>query len=489
MAKKDYSELVDTIYENVGGKDNIVRVAHCITRLRFVLKDDDKANTEVIEKAPGVIKVMVANGQYQIVIGNKVEEVYDQFTARTHLAGAGEVDVDDDLDDGKKKSVASMAIDLISGIFQPILGTFAAAGIMKGLLALFTFLGWMSTTDGAYMVLYTVADGFFYFLPVVLGMTAARKFKMSEFNGLAIGLALVYPTMVALTGNEVIGTVSLGFLGTFSWYATFLGIPIIMPAAGYTSSVIPVLLMVWAGSKVEHWVKSWIPDSLRMFFVPFVTVTVAVVGGYLIIGPLATVITNLLGDLFGVIFNLPVIGRLLGCVLVSAFWMPLVIFGFHWSPVAIGIINLTTLGSDYVLAAMIGHSFSLGAVVLAMYLKNRDQTFREIALPAMISSFFFGVTEPAIYGVALPDKKAFVNACIGSVAGGIIIALSGSLVYISGGLGMFNWLSFIDPAGGAGIAGMIWAIVASLVSAVVGFAIEFVTYKVPAASALEGASK
>lgn len=485
MAKKNYSELVDAIYENVGGKDNIVRVAHCITRLRFVLKDDARANTEVIEKTPGVIKVMVANGQYQIVIGNKVEEVYDQFLERTHLSGVGEVGVDDEPDDGKKKSVASTAIDLISGIFQPILGTFSAAGIMKGLLALFTFLGWMSTTDGAYMVLYTIADGFFYFLPVVLGFTAARKFKMSEFNGLAIGLALVYPTTVALTASEVLGTVNFGFLGTFSWYATFFGIPIIMPAAGYTSSVIPVLLMVWAGSKVERWVKSWIPDSLRMFFVPLITVTVAVVGGYLIIGPIATVITNLLGGFFGVIFNLPVVGRLFGCVLVSAFWMPLVIFGFHWSLVPIGIVNLTTLGSDYVLAAMIGHSFSLGAVVFAMYLKNRDQAFREIALPAMISSFFFGINEPAIYGVALPDKRAFVNACVGSVAGGIVIALSGSLLYISGGLGMFNWLSYIDPAGGAGITGMVWAIVASLAAAVVGFAIEFATYKAPALPAVE----
>ena len=480
MAKKDYSELVDTIYKNVGGQANIIRVAHCITRLRFVLKDDNKANTEVIEKAPGVIKVMVANGQYQIVVGNKVEDVYDQFLTRTGIAGGGEVAPDDEGDGGaKKKSVASVIIDLISGIFAPILATFSAAGIMKGLLALFSFLGWLQTTDGAYMVLYTVADGFFYFLPVVLGMTAARKFKMSEFNGLAIGIALVYPTMVALTSGEVLGTINLGILGTFSWYATFFGLPIIMPASGYTSSVIPVLLMVWFGSKVEHWVKTWIPDALKMFFVPLITVTCAVVAGYLVIGPIATVITNLLEEFFYLIFNLPLIGRLLGSIIVSAFWMPLVIFGFHWSLVPIALVNLSTLGSDYILACMIGHSFSLGAVVFAMYLKNKDESFREIALPAMISAFFFGITEPAIYGVALPDKKAFVHACMGSVAGGIIIGLSGSVIYISGGLGVFNWLSYIDPSGSVGITYMIWAIVASLVAAVVGFLIEITTYKAP----------
>jgi len=295
----------------------------------------------------------------------------------------------------------------------------------------------------------------------------------------AIGIALVYPTMVALTSGEVLGTVNLGVLGTFSWYATFFGLPIIMPASGYTSSVIPVLLMVWFGSKVEHWVKSWIPDALKMFFVPLITVTAAVVAGYLIIGPIATVITNLLEEFFYLIFNLPAVGRLLGSVIVSAFWMPLVIFGFHWSLVPIALVNLSTLGSDYVLACMIGHSFSLGAVVFAMYLKNKDEQFREIALPAMISAFFFGITEPAIYGVALPDKKAFIHACIGSVAAGVVVGLSGSVIYISGGLGVFNWLSYIDPSGKMGITYMIWAIIASLVAAAVGFVIEISTYKAP----------
>lgn len=321
----------------------------------------------------------------------------------------------------------------------------------------------------------------FYFLPVVLGYTAAKKFKMSEFNGLAIAFALVYPTMVALTSGEVVGSVELGFAGTFSWYTTFLGLPLIMPASGYTSSVIPILLMIWFGSKVEHWVKKWIPASMKMFFVPLITVTITVTLGYLVIGPIATLITNLLGELFALLFGLPMIGSILGCTIVGGFWMCLVIFGFHWSLVPIALVNLSTLGYDYVLGSVIAHSFSLGAVLFAMYLKNKDEKFRGIALPAMISAFFFGVTEPAIYGIALPNKKAFINACIGSAVGGLIIGISGAVVYMSGGLGVFNWLSFIDPSGVNGINHMIWAIVASLVGAAVGFAIEFVTYKPEAA--------
>ena len=479
MAGK-YDALATDIIDLVGGKANVNSVAHCITRVRFKLKDEGKANTEAIEKLEGVIKVMQANGQYQVVVGNsKVEDVYD---AVLHVGGFSDGGSVDEEDEGPK-TAGAVIIDLISGIFQPMLGTFAAAGIMKGLLALVTQFWPEFATDGAYTMLYTVADGFFYFLPVVLAYTASKKFKMSEFNALAIGLALVYPTMVALTGGEVIGSVNLGIAGTFSWYATFLGIPIIMPASGYTSSVIPVLLMVWFGSRVEHWTKKWMPASIKMFFIPLFTVTLSVVLGYLVIGPVATLITNVLGELFMTIFNLPAIGSVLGAIIVSAVWMPLVIFGFHWSLVPIVLSNLGTYSYDFIMPAVIGHSFSLGAVLFAMYLKNKDVNFRGIALPAIISAFFFGITEPAIYGVALPNKKAFVVACIGSAAGGLVIGLTGALLYMSGGMGVFNWLSYIDVNNvmGAGSTHMIYAIAASLVAAAVGFVIEFVTYKPEAA--------
>ena len=480
MAK--YDELATQIVDLVGGRENVISVAHCITRVRFKLKDESKADDEAISALDKVVKVMRANGQYQVVVGNIVEDVYDSVVKVGGFSDGGAV-----ADDGEKDSAkgpADVIIDLISGIFSPMLGTFCAAGIMKGLLALATFLWPSFETNGAYTTLYTVADGMFYFLPVVLAYTAGKKFKMSEFNALAIAFALVYPTMVALTSGEVLGSVELGFLGTFSWYADFLGIPIIMPASGYTSSVIPILLMVFFASKLEAWVKSWMPSSMKLFFVPLITVTVSVVLGYLVIGPVATAITNILGSIFSLLFGLPVVGSILGCTLVGAFWMCLVIFGFHWSLIPLAIVNLTTLGHDYILAATIGHSFALGAVVFAMYLKNRDEKFRGVALPAIISAFFFGVTEPAIYGVALPDKKAFVVASIGSAISGLIIGITGSAVYMSGGLGMFNWLCFIDSsAGGTGISYMIIAIIASLIAAVIAFVIEFATYKAPAAEA------
>lgn len=473
MAGK-YDDLARSILGNVGGAENVTSVAHCITRVRFKLKDESRANTAKIEALKGVIQVIQANGQYQVVVGNIVEDVYDAVLEAGGLSGSAGAD---DEPQGEK-TVASVIIDLISGIFQPILGPLAAAGIMKGLLALITYFVPGFANDGLYTLLYTVADGFFYFLPVALAFSAARKFRMNEFTGVAIGVALVYPTMVALTSGEVLGSIDLGVAGTFSWYATALGIPIIMPASGYVSSVIPVLLMVWFGSVLERWLKSWMPAALKIFLVPLATMTVSIVLGYLVIGPVATLITNLLSAAFSFIFQLPVVGAVLGSALVGGLWMCLVIFGFHWSLIPISIMNLNTLGHDYVLAATIGHGFALGAVIFAMYLRNKDERFRGVALPAMISAFFFGVTEPGIYGVALPNKRALVVACLSSAVGGAVVGMTGALMYISGGLGVFNLLNFIDETpGGAGISHMIFAIVASLISAVLAFVIEFITYR------------
>ena len=477
MASK-YDQLAKDVVELVGGKENIKEVRHCITRVRFVLKDDTIPDTEAISKLQYVIQVINANGQYMVVVGNdKVEEIYDLIIAETGVAAGGEVPEDD----GAPKSIGAMLIDLISGIFQPVLGMLSAAGIMKGLLALITNFFPDFANNGAYIVLYTVADGFFYYLPVILGYTAAKKFRMSEFTGLAIAFALVYPDAVSglsSSAGDALGTISLGFLGDFSWYATFLGIPIIYPASGYTGGVIPVILMVAFGAQVEKWCKKWVPGNVKMFFVPLITATVAIVCGYLVIGPVATVITNILSSIFQLIFNIPVVGNVLGTTLVGAFWMVLVMFGFHWSLVPLKYINLNTLGYDYLLVGMLPHSFSLGAVLFAMYLKNKDENFRGIAMPAMISSFFFGITEPAIYGVALPDKKAFVVACIGSACGACFLGLTGVVCYLTGGLGVFTWLNYINPDGG-GLGGMALAIAGSMIGAAVGFIIEWFTYKAP----------
>ena len=213
MASK-YDGLARIIIQNVGGKQNINSITHCITRLRFKLKDESKANTDVLNSTDGVIKVIQANGQYQVVIGNQVAEVYDAVLEVGHLQGDGTVDEDgnaiEDSSTGHKKNVATILIDMISGIMAPTITLLGASGIIKGVLTLLTFFNWMDASSGQYMIWYTVADGFFYFLPVILGYTAAKKFKMNEFTGMALGISLCYPTMVALKSGEALGTLLEG---------------------------------------------------------------------------------------------------------------------------------------------------------------------------------------------------------------------------------------------------------------------------------------
>ena len=472
-----YDGLARIIIQNVGGKSNINSVAHCITRLRFKLKDESKANKDVLEATDGVIKVMQSGGQYQVVIGNNVADVYDAVLEVGHFQGAGTVDedgnaVDDGESDGGKKSPVSILIDMISGVIQPTLGVLAATGIIKGLLALFSFLNILPATSGTYQVLYAVGDGFFYFLPIILGYTAAKKFKMNEF----IGIALCYPAMVNITGGEVLGTLFAGTAFEMSYYTTFLGIPVIMPASGYTSSVVPIIIACALGAMLEKWLRKVIPDVIKLFVVPFLTLVVMVPLTYLVIGPIATILCNLLTAIFSVIYGIPVVGGLIAGVLIGASCQVLVIFGLHWGLVPLGLINYATLGYDFILSPYFCVSFAQTFVVLAMLLKTRDDKLKKIALPAFISGIF-GVTEPAIYGVTLPKKKPFIYSCIGGAIGGGFIGFMGARSYTMGGLGLFGLPSYIDTVGNTGIQSLIYVVIGTVIASVIGFVLTWVLYK------------
>lgn len=479
MASK-YDGLARIIIQNVGGKSNIISVAHCITRLRFKLKDESKANKEVLESTDGVIKVMQAGGQYQVVIGNQVNDVYDAVLEVGHLAAAGAVDEEgnavEETSGGGKKSPVSLFIDVISGTLQPTLGVMAATGIIKGLLALFDFLGLIPAASGTYQVWYAVADGFFYFMPIVLGYTAAKKFKVNEFIGMAIGIALCYPAMVNSTAGTVLGTVFTGTAFEMSYYLTFFGIPVIMPASGYTSSVVPIILAVAIAAPLEHWLKKVIPDVIKLFVVPFVTLIVMVPLTYLVIGPIASILCSILSLFFNAIYSIPVVGGLIGGVLIGAFWQVLVIFGLHWSLVPLAMINYSLLGYDFILSPYFCVSFAQTFVVLAIVLKTKDEKLKKIAIPAFISGIF-GVTEPAIYGVTLPKKTPFIYSCIAGAIGGAFTGLMRTRSYSIGGLGLFGLPSFIDTTGVMGLTNMIYILIAILIASVAGFAMTYVLYK------------
>jgi PTS system beta-glucosides-specific IIC component len=474
---KDYSELARIIVDNVGGKENVISVAHCITRLRFKLKDNGKANTEVLEDTPGVIKVMNASGQYQVVVGQAVDNIYDAVLSLGGIQAGGEVPVDDDGETGERKGVMGVLIDLISGIIAPTLGVLSAAGLIKGLLALGVFLKWFTVTDGTYLVLYGFADGFFYFLPIILGYTAAKKFHVDEFIGMGLGAALVYPSLVASTSGTALGSIFAGSPFEMSYYLTFLGIPVIMPASGYTSSVVPIILSVWFASKIDHAVRPKLPDFLRFFLAPTITLLVSVPLTYLVIGPIAAVLTQIIQIVLMGIRTIPAIGNLLFGLIVGAVWQILVIFGFHWALVAVCLANLATDGMDPIIACSFACSFAQTAVVLAILIKTKSPKLKDVCLPAAFTGLF-GVTEPCIYGVTLPRMKYFVESCIGGAVGGAIIGATSCMYYVSPGMSFFALPAAINPTGGAdALYSVIWLSISAVIGFVIGFALAFATYK------------
>jgi beta-glucoside PTS system EIICBA component len=352
---------------------------------------------------------------------------------------------------------------MISGVFTPILGVLAATGMIKGLAALILALGWVSATSGTYNLLNIAGDGLFNFLPIFLGYTAMKKFGGTPFIGMAIAAALVHPTLSTLTAGDPIYTLFNGSLFQSDIRITFFGIPVIMMS--YASSVIPILLSSFFAVKVEKGFKKIIPDVVKTFVVPFLTIIVMVPLTFLVIGPVATWAGTLLGAATLWIYKLsPIVAGLI----LGGFWQIFVIFGLHWGLVPIAINNLTTLQYDPVLATTVMVCFAQIGAVLAVMLKTKNKGLKTLSFPAFISGIF-GVTEPAIYGVTLPLKTPFIMSCIGGAVGGGIIGATAGKLWMFGGMGIFVFPAFIKP--GSSLDMSVWGAGIALVA---GFVIAFV---------------
>lgn len=450
-----YEKLAEDIIKNVGGKENVNSLEHCITRLRFKLKDESKANTKILKNMDGVITVIQSGGQYQVVIGNHVADVFDDVVEIGGFQIGGETESD------KKVGIFNKFIDIITGVFTPILGLLCAEGIVKGMVSLFTTLKLFSATSGTCIILSAIGDTLFYFFPVFLGYTAAKKFKLNEFIGIAIGAALLYPTITNITATgKPLYTVFDGTVFKSSVYLTFLGIPVILMT--YSSSVIPIILSTYAGAKIEKLFKKIIPDVVKSFLVPLCTLLVTIPLAFIVIGPISTFAGNLVGAGTLYLCNLnPVIeGLLLG-----ATWQVFVIFGLHWGIIPICLNNLATMHYDPVIAPFFTASFAQIGVVAAIFIKTKNTKLKTIAVPALISGIF-GITEPCIYGITLPRKKPFVISCIGAAVAGGIIGLMGSKMYSFAG-GILGIPIFISPNGmDKGFYGVI-------IATIVGFGLSF----------------
>lgn len=444
-----YEQLAKEIIANIGGKGNVSSLTHCVTRLRFKLKNESKADDEKVKNIDGVVTLMKSGGQYQIVIGNHVPEVYkevmDQLGLSSDEAGSSEPE------NSEKPKKSAVVIDFISGIINPILATMSASGILKGLLTIFVATGLLKEDpNGIYAILSALSDAVFYFLPVVLGYTSAKKLNIDPFVGLLIGATLMYPTIQGVDLNILGQTVNVT----------------------YTSTAIPVVLTTIFASFIYKRLMKVIPDVVKTFVVPLITLLIAAPIGYLVIGPVGNMVSMVLAQGIMAVYDFSPI--LAGLILGGLFQI-LVVFGLHIGLVVVAMIQLTSGQPTPIFSLGGAASFAQTAVVFAIWLKTKDKKLKDIALPAWISGIF-GVTEPAIYGITLPRIKFFIISCIGSAIGGAYAGFSGLLVYQMPGLGIFGFPAMIPSADKVGVTAVNYLIMIAL-AMITSFVATFIMFK------------
>lgn len=395
----DYSVLGSNILKNIGGENNVQDLIHCATRLRFTLKNRSLANKEEVEELDGVITVVESGGQFQVVIGNNVGYVFDAIMAMTGLGTATQSNTEENQDKG---NLFDRFVDMISGIFSPILGLLAGSGVLKGLLALGVSLG-MNAKDGTYIILNAAADSMFYFLPIILAVSAARKFKANQYIAIALAGSLVYPAIVTAY--------------TEGTKLTFLGIPVIL--SQYSSTVIPAILAIWVMSKLQHFFEAKFHESVRNLLTPFLCLVIMVPLTLLVVGPVSTYASGLLASCYLWIYN---VSPLISGAVMGASWQIFVIFGLHWGFVPVMLNNISAFHRD-TLGAMVGPAVAAQTgAALGVFFKTHKTKMKGLSLSAFISGLF-GITEPAVYGVNLKLKRPFI---IGIVSGGIGGAIAGA---------------------------------------------------------------
>ena len=431
--------LAKQLLKLVGGKQNINQVWHCATRLRFTLKDQDKVPKEKVEALDGVITVVEASGQFQVVIGNNVSDVYQEV-----------VKLEPSLSDGTEgpatvthekmtfKRAFNGLLTFISGVFTPFLGAMAGAGILKGLLSLAVVLGWLTTKSGAYQIWWAAADGIFYFLPLALAFTAAKQLKVNQFVAMAIAAAMVYPNIVALVGKPSID---------------FLGIPVV--AANYTATVLPILLVVVVQKFLEPFFNRIWHESVRNILAPLCLLVVIVPLTMLVVSPVSSILSN---GLATAIVSLNKSVPVLAGMILGGFWQVFVIFGVHWALVPVMMNNIALYGTDPMMPILLPAVLAQAGAAFAVFLKARDAKMKSLAGSSTITALF-GITEPTIYGITLKLKKPFYCACVAGAVGGIIVAMSGAGANVAALASILSLPTYLGKGFGVSVIGDVVAFV------------------------------
>ncbi|MBF4693749.1 beta-glucoside-specific PTS transporter subunit IIABC [Fusibacter ferrireducens] len=447
-------EFAQKIIDLVGGSENILSVTHCATRLRFRIEKSELANTEALKALPGVITALNSGGQYQVVIGEKVVEVYDAIQELLNRESSKS---------SKASKKSNNFLDLTTSIFGPTMGVLAASGILRGLIALAVAINVLDKASSTYLILNAIGMSIFYFYPVLLGYTSAKKFGIDPFIGLAIGATFMYPDLVKAVSNEPIRILFEGTLLQSKVQLTFMNIPVVL--MNYTSSVIPVIVTTYFASKVSKTFEKFLPKLIRKLFLPCIVLVVSVLLGLIILGPIVTLGCNAVGF---VITNLFEINNVLTSAVLGFFWQTLVMFGLHKGLLPISINNLSVYGYDYIYPVASIAAYATGGAVLAVFFKTKNEKMKDLSIASFFQILVAAITEPAIYGITIPLKKPFIAANLGAAVGSIVLGIFNTKCYFISANSLFGIPSYIEPNGtfGRGFWGII---IGTAVAAICGF--------------------
>ncbi|WP_366290494.1 beta-glucoside-specific PTS transporter subunit IIABC [Paenibacillus sp. AN1007] len=411
----DHHKLAERIVDHVGGRDNIQSLTHCATRLRFVLNDNRKADANTLENTAGILKVVESGGQFQVVVGNDVSEVYKHIAAEGEFDGAGS-------GEGaakEKKGIRSAIFGLISGSLTPLIPVFAGAGLVKALLIVLERAGWIAVDSGTYAILAAAGNSIFYFLPILLGITIAKVLNVNSYVAAAIGAALMEPNFTALTAAG--GTTH------------FLGIPVSL--MNYASSVFPMFIAVSIYAVLEKFLKKIMHKNVQLFAVPFLSLVIMVPLTAMLIGPFGQYVGQWVGDLVNFLINS---NSVIAGIILGGTWSFLVLLGLHWATVPI-IMNNLSAGGDLIVplaAASVAASMGIG---LGVFLKTKDKDLKALSGSAFLSAILSGVTEPILYGIILRYRKTLIYlVAAGAIGGGVIGYLGVKLIVFNFFLNVFT---------------------------------------------------
>lgn len=412
MMSSKYNHLASIIVKLVGGKENVNNLIHCQTRLRFDLVNESKVDLDGLKKLDGVAGVINSGGQFQIIIGTHVSEVYEEVLPLLSESG-----VSDKPEDHQKKNFVTLAIEFISTSFSPIIPAMSGAGMIKALLALLVLFHLVSNESQTYYIINFMADAVFYFLPFFLANTAARKLKCNPFLAMALAGVLLHPNFSALivAGEPV----------------NLFAMPVRL--VSYGASVIPILLIVICQSWIEKFFNRMIPNAVKIVFVPMFTILITGIIALVAVGPLGSYV----GEFIAAGFNaIRAIAPWAPAVIVGTFLPIMVIFGIHTSIGPLDVLQLTSVGYANIFGpgAMVSN-VATGIASLVVSTRTNDQKEKQVATSGGITALM-GITEPALYGVALPKKYPLIGTMIGGGLGGLYAGLSGASRFATGSSGL-----------------------------------------------------